>query len=404
MKHFDFAIVGGGCIGLSIAMELKRLNESSRIVIIDSEYKLGIHSSGRNSGVLHAGIYYEPGSLKAKVCTQGAKELKDWVKKKNLKINTCGKIILAQKSELDSQLDLLYERGQQNGANVQFITRNEIQGYVPEATSAAKRGIWSPNTAVVEPLKVIEAMVEELKEKNVAFMYGCKENIFEPSSNRIKLQTGETICYQHLFNTAGIAALKVAKQFEVGNEFSVMPFKGIYWKLNSKSTINIRTNLYPVPDLNVPFLGIHFTPNADTSLSPSIGPTATLALGKNNYLGLEGFEPVNTIKNLALLTRQYIEDSNGFRKYMHEQALLGIRPLMLREARRLIPAIKDKDIVPSNKRGIRAQLFDKSKNCLVKDFVCKTENHCTHVLNAISPAFTASFALARVIIDQARID
>ena len=162
-KNCEFLIIGGGMVGLSLAYQLISRKIAKRIIIIDKESDLGLHSSGRNSGVLHAGLYYKPDSLKAKVCVNGAKRLKDWIIEHKIPLNKCGKVIVPNKPQLDHQIDLLFERGIANGAEVKIIDESELKEIVPEAVSASGRAIWSPNTAVVNPLEVINSLKLELK-------------------------------------------------------------------------------------------------------------------------------------------------------------------------------------------------------------------------------------------------
>ena len=182
-----------------------------------------------------------------------------------------------------------------------------------------------------------------------------------------------------------------------------MPFKGLYWKIRQDSKVKFGTNLYPVPDLEVPFLGVHFTPNASKDGQLSIGPTATIALGRENYRGLDAIEPSIAINSVTQLVKQYITNSGNIRKYAHEQALLCFLPLMLKEAQKLVPALTLSDIEISEKVGIRAQLFNKELSKLENDFICITQGTSTHILNSISPAFTASFELGDLILDKANI-
>ena len=161
----DFIIIGGGMVGLSIANQIYKRNISKNITIIDKEDQLGKHSSGRNSGVIHAGLYYKPNSLKAKVCVNGGKRLKEWIKDRNLSINECGKVIIPQKDYLDKQLDVLLARGKENGAKVKIIDSKELSEIAPNAFSSTGRAIWSPNTAVINPKEVLNKLKEELKEK-----------------------------------------------------------------------------------------------------------------------------------------------------------------------------------------------------------------------------------------------
>jgi len=398
-RNFDVVIVGGGMVGLSIANQLIEKKITNSILIIDKEEKLGLHSSGRNSGVLHAGLYYEPNSLKAKVCVSGAKRLKSWVLERGLPINECGKLIIPTRDSLDSQLEVLAFRGKANGAKVEFWDENQVNELVPDASCPTGRALWSPNTAVVKPIKIINTLQEELFSNGVKFVFAEPQWSVYEKENTIEISNNEKINYGHLINCAGLQGDRVAHKFEIGEEFILMPFKGVYYQIKLKSKLKIPTNLYPVPDLDLPFLGVHFTPNHDQSLI-SIGPTASFAFGRENYRGLKSIEPLMSLENLKILSSQYLFNRGGFRKYVHEQAFLSMKGPFLESAKKLIPKIKSEDIELSPKVGIRAQLFNKKKMKIENDFICQNGKNSTHILNAISPAFTASFALADYIIDN----
>ena len=237
----DFCIIGGGMVGLSIANQLIERGISKKILIVEKEAELGLHSSGLNSGVLHAGLYYEPKSLKAKVCVSGSRRLKRWVKERKLPINECGKIIVPQESYLDKQLDLLYQRGRQNGASVEIWDEQELKKNVPIARTASGRALWSPNTAVVNPKIVLKELEKELKEKNVTFVFNQKIWNVNPIKREIFLQNGETIYYSHLINCAGLRADQVAQKFGLGKNYNLIPFKGLYWQVDSK--LNLKMNI-----------------------------------------------------------------------------------------------------------------------------------------------------------------
>lgn len=399
-RPVDVLIVGGGMVGLCIAHQLLERGVTTSITVLDKESSLGRHSSGRNSGVLHAGLYYKPGTLKAQVCVAGARRLRAWVEERNLPLNPCGKVIVPPRADLDPQLDVLAERGRANGATVELWNAQQLHELIPEARTASDRALWSPNTAVVKPIKVVDQLQRELQQRGVRFVQsqaGWKAN---PQQHQLLLSDGTTVIYGHLFNCAGLQADRVAHQFGVGRNYSLLPFKGLYWQLKPDCPIQPRANLYPVPDLAVPFLGVHFTPSADTTPLVSIGPTATPALGRENYRGVQALEPAMAAANLTVLARQYLANRGGFRRYVHEQAFLALPPLLLRAAQQLIPAVRAEHLELSQKVGIRSQLFNHTTQRLEDDFLCLPGPASTHVLNAISPAFTASFALADLILDQ----
>jgi len=401
--HCDVLIVGGGMVGLCLAHQLLERSITKNITVLDKEPELGRHSSGRNSGVLHAGLYYKPGSIKAQVCVGGARRLRAWVEERGLPLNSCGKVIVPPRPELDGQLDVLAERGTANGATVEFLDESQLRELIPEARTASGRALWSPNTAVVKPITVVRHLQQELQERGVSFLTGRPGWTAEPEDRQLRLADGGTIVYGHLINCAGLQADRVAHPFGVGHQYTLLPFKGLYWQLKAGCPIQPRTNLYPVPDLNVPFLGVHFTPSADPTPMVSIGPTATPAWGRENYRGLQALEPAMAAANLALLASQYLANRGGFRRYVHEQAFLALPPLLLRAAQQLIPTVRAEHLELSQKVGIRSQLFNRHTQRLEDDFLCLPGPASTHVLNAISPAFTASFALADLILDEAAL-
>ncbi len=388
-------------VGLCIAHQLVERGIARNITVLDKEPELGRHSSGRNSGVLHAGLYYKPGSLKAQVCVAGARRLRHWVEERGLPINPCGKVIVPQRGELDRQLDVLAARGKANGAHVELWDEQQLRAFIPESRSASGRALWSPNTTVVKPITVIMRLRQELQEKGVRIVASQKGWKTQPDKQVMQLADGQVLAYGHLFNCAGLQADRVAHSFDIGRQYFLLPFKGLYWKLKQECPIQPRCNLYPVPDLSVPFLGVHFTPSADTIPLVSIGPTATPAWGRENYRGLEGVEPVMAAANIAVLASQYLHNRGGFRRYVHQQAFLALPPMLLRTAQQLIPAIQAEHLELSEKVGIRSQLFNRNTMSLEDDFLCLSGPASTHVLNAISPAFTASFALADLIVDKA---
>ncbi len=385
-------------VGLSLANQLLEHKRNSSVIVVEKEKEIGLHSSGRNSGVLHAGIYYKPNSLKAKVCINGAKRLKNWCKENKIEVLECGKVIAVQEPKLDERLDFLYERGKKNGADISLIDEDQFNKLVPYGRTTTGRAIWSPNTSVVSPKHILRKLLLNLSEQKVKIIYESQIVNVKNKSNTIKLSTGEQISFGHLFNVAGLQADKVARKFNVGEEYVIYPFKGIYWELTKNCKLNFKTNLYPVPDLNVPFLGVHVTPGLDKTIY--LGPTAIPALGRENYRGFENFEPISSIQFFSEMAKLYLKNTNGFRKYATEQAFQGLKPIFLKSAQKLIPLLTEKDIVISKKVGIRSQLYDKRSLKLVDDFKMVNCKNSTHLLNAISPAFTASFELADLILES----
>ena len=402
-NNYDIIIIGSGCVGLFIAYTLKKKDNKLSIAIIEKEKKIAYHTSGRNSGVLHAGIYYEPGSIKSDVCINGSKRLKSWIKERNIKINECGKLIVPQKAHLVRNIEELYNRGITNGAEISIWKDSQIREYFPHVNSECKMGIWSPKTAVTNPREILSKVAEELTEMGVEFKMNREVNLIETNYKRIKTSEGEYFNYSKLINCAGIYSLGLAQKLGIGLHYRVIPFKGLYWEIKKHANINIPCNLYPVNDIDLPFLGVHFTPSFDKS-KVYIGPTATLAFGKENYNRLTNFEMLQSARNIGILAKDYLTNKNKIRSYINNQALQNLLPIFLKEAQLLIPRIKLSDIEISKKVGIRPQLYNtKSDGGLENDFICVNDCDCTHVLNSISPAYTASFALADLIIEKANL-
>ena len=400
--EYDYLIVGAGMVGLSIAHQLKIHDPNKKICVIEKENEVGFHSSGRNSGVLHAGIYYEPQTLKSHLCIDGSKRLNKWCKEQNIKILECGKVISPQDLNLDFQLDNLLERGKKNGAVVEIINQNKFDELVPNGRTSSGRALWSPNTSVVSPLQVIRKLYEKLISEGIDFLFNTKlvkynsaEQVVISKNNLDSINY--KIKFRPLFNCAGLKSDEVGKLFDIGNNFNLIPFKGIYWELKKKPNLIFDKNLYPVPDLNMPFLGVHVTPSIENKTY--LGPTAIPSLGSENYYGLNNVEPLKTLMNFGIMANQFIKNENKFRQYASDQALLGFKYLFFKSAKKLIPSLELNDIIPCSKVGIRPQLFNNITKKLLTDFHIERTYCSTHILNAISPAFTASFAFADYIIN-----
>ena len=215
---------------------------------------------------------------------------------------------------------------------------------------------------------MIRRLSQDLTDQGVRFLRKAIILEARPKEQQLKLADGTCLSYGHLFNCTGLYADRVAQLFGVGDHYTLLPFKGLYWQLKANCPFQPSTNLYPVPDLNVPFLGVHFTPSADTNPIVSIGPTATPAFGRENYRGLQATEPGMAANNIALLISQYLTNQGGFRRYVHEQSLLTLPPLLIRAAQKLIPAIKLEHIQASQKVGIRSQLFNQKTKRMEDDF------------------------------------
>ena len=395
LDKYDYIIIGAGITGLAIARELIDGEPDATVLIVDKETGSGAHGSGRNSGVLHSGIYYDEHSLKAKVCADGAKELAQYCDDNNLPIDRMGKVIVPVREADDPQVDLLYHRGKANGANVSIIDRQQLKEIEPEAATMSGRALHSPDTAVIDPLAVLEQLVQELTKKGVEIQYSSPVLAADPDNSTVHIN-GRNVRYNQLFNATGQFADHIASMFGVGSQYTLLPFKGIYYALDEQSNIHLNGLVYPVPDLEVPFLGVHSVRTIQGKVY--LGPTAVPAFGRENYNGLRGIEPGKAISISYQLAQQYVRNNQGFRKFTHDEAGRFLKTKFVEAAKMLIPRLRKAHLQPSDKVGIRAQLLNKQSHELVMDFLVERKDNTVHILNAVSPAFTSAFAFARHVI------
>lgn len=393
----DFLIVGGGIVGLAVARELRLRDPACRIVVVDKEPTLGRHSSGRNSGVLHSGIYYPEGSLKGRVCVEGMRAMKAYCEEHGLPLGRYGKVIVPSRPEDAPQLDLLLKRALANGARAELIDEAQLRELEPEARTATGKALHSPDTAVIDPLLVLTHLADDLRRQGVEIVLG--QAVTDVDAERgVATTATETYHYGHLVNTAGLFADRVAQACGVGRQYRMLPFKGLYWKLAPDAGLAVNGLIYPVPDLNVPFLGVHFTKKVNGEVY--LGPTAIPAFGRENYHGLAGLDPAEIGPILSRLLGHYWRNKQGFRRYAHEESLRFFKGRFAEAARALAPRLRAEHLVMSDKVGIRAQLVDTEKHELVMDFLVESGPRSTHVLNAVSPAFTSAFSFARLLLDR----
>ena len=398
MNNYDLIILGAGITGLSVARQKILSDSDCNILIIEKEHKLGMHGSGRNSGVLHSGIYYPSDTLKAKFCAEGSKLMSNYCEENSLPIVQCGKVILPTKIEDGSQIDLLYDRGINNGALVEIISQEELSEIEPEAKTTTMGALYSPNTSVVDPRAILDNIKFNLEDSGVTILFNERVISADPGASIVETNNKNRFKYGHLINCTGQYSDVVSKMFNVGKKYTLLPFKGLYYGLQKNSNIQLNGLIYPVPDLSVPFLGIHSVKlvNGDVYF----GPTAVPAFGREHYQGFEGINIKDATSISYHLLRQYASNKNGFRSYTHQEMHKFLKSEFLKSIQKLIPRLSINDLVASEKVGIRAQLLDIKKNELVMDFLVERVDNTTHVLNAVSPAFTSAFSFAKYILNK----
>ncbi|MBT7442391.1 MAG: L-2-hydroxyglutarate oxidase [Methylococcales bacterium] len=396
-QTFDFVILGAGIIGLSVAKTLLQQYPNCRICIIEKEPHIGLHSSGRNSGVLHSGIYYPENTLKAKVCAKGAQLMTDFCHQNDLPIKAYGKVIIPLKQDDDPLLETLHTRGKNNGADVHIIDKTELKHIEPQAYTITGRALHSPQTAVINPKAILNCLVERLSQKAVSFHTNAQQYQVDPQNDCITMN-GQHIHYTTLYNCTGLYADHIAKRFKLADEYTILPFKGSYFQLSKKSDLHFNGLIYPVPDLNVPFLGIHTV--KDMNGSVYFGPSAIPVLGRENYHGIKGVKASEAIEIGTHLSKQYWFNQQGFRQYAHSELKKSLKSQFLKHAQALVPNLQPKHLEPSQKVGIRAQLVNTKTHQLEMDFIVKRLENTVHVLNAVSPAFTSAFEFSRLIVSE----
>lgn len=395
-RNYDFVVVGAGIVGLAIARELKSRYPQQTICIFEKESDVGKHASGRNSGVLHSGIYYKPGSLKARVSVEGRRLMASYCEEKQLPLVRAGKVILPVHEDDNSQLDLLFSRAQANGVNAELMDDRQLKEVEPEAYSRTGKSLYVPDAFVVDPKAILHRIADDLKTQGVDLQFGRKITAVDPKNATLQVE-GESISFGHLINAAGAYADIVAKAFGVGRQYTILPFRGIYYKLAETSGIAVSHLIYAVPDLRVPFLGVHFMKSVKGEIY--LGPTVIPAFGRENYTWLTGLNLFDTSSILMRIAQQYLGNKQGFRRLVSQEGRRFIRRYFAQAAQALVPAIRAEHLLPCDKVGIRAQLLDTTSNELVMDFLVERTPNSTHVLNAVSPAFTSSFAFAKLVLD-----
>ncbi len=393
METCDFLVIGGGVIGLSIARELRRRQPTARVVLIEKEPICGAHSSGRNSGVLHAGFYYTPDSLKAKFTRLGNERLTAYCEQNGIPLNRCGKLVVAKDAADLPSLDELVRRGRANGIAIEELTEAEAKKLEPRVKTH-ERALFSPRTSTVNPLLVVEAMQADAQREGVDVRLGAP--YLGRQARGVRTSLG-SIDAGYVVNAAGLYADKIALDYGFSEKYRILPFKGLYL-YSDEPAGSFRTNIYPVPDLRNPFLGVHFTITVDGKAK--IGPTAIPAFWRENYLGLSNFKLRELVevagRGLGLLTNAQFD----YRRLAAEEIAKHSRRKMVSLASVLAQGVDERNYRKWGRPGIRAQLLDITKRKLEMDFVLEGDRRSMHVLNAVSPAFTCSLPFADYVCDQ----
>lgn len=393
MVRTDFLIIGGGIIGINVARELKRIYGDSKVMLIEKEDECAMHASSRNSGVLHAGFYYTPDSLKAKFTVQGNRMLTEYVKSKKLAINNCGKLVVAKDESEHKYLDELLKRGKDNGVVLNDITEEEARRIEPRVKTCG-RAIFSPATSSVDPKEVMKTMKHDAVNEGVEIHCGVR--FIRKEAEGIQTSSGQ---YQAGFvvNAAGLYADKIAGEYGFSERYRILPFKGLYL-YSDEPAGSIRTNIYPVPNLNNPFLGVHFTVTVNGR--NKVGPTAIPAFWREQYSAFGNFNLSEFIEIAFREINLMFSSDFEFRKLAVEEIKKYMKSNMVSLSSSLIDKVKAEHYNKWGPPGIRAQLLDLGKNKLEMDFVIEGDDKSLHILNAVSPAFTCSIPFSKYVCEK----
>ncbi len=384
----DVVIVGAGIVGLALADSWLARHPSDNVILIDKELQLGMHASGRNSGVLHAGFYYAPDSLKAKLTRDGNRLLKEFCSERDVPVRETGKVVVTTSGNQLPALEQLFQRGQANGVKLEKIDEAQLFELEPLARTHGL-ALWSPTTAVADPVEVVQALSQRVVEHGGVLRLG--ESVVGVKSGKVFLSDSRTISFGHLINAAGLYADTIAHWCGVGLEYKMLPFKGLYWYGNWEPG-RLQRHVYPVPDPRNPFLGTHVTVTVDGRAK--VGPTAIPSLWREDYGGVANFSAAEMAKIVRLYPGFISSRHHNVWNLMKTELPKYSRKKLLAEASRLVPAVNSQDFHQKGRPGVRAQLIHVPTGRLEMDFVVRQGYSSTHLLNAVSPAWTSSMAVA----------
>jgi L-2-hydroxyglutarate oxidase len=389
-EDLDIAIIGGGIVGLATAMALREQFPQYSLAVIEKEPGLASHQTGHNSGVIHAGIYYKPGSYKAKLCVEGARLMMEFCDASGVPLDRCGKLIVATSDDELPRLLALYERGTANRIQgLELIGPEAIRDIEPHAR--AVRALHSPNTAITDYHQVSVAMAARIMDLEGRIFLSTRVRAIKRSGGLFFLETnGSTIRCRNLVNCAGLYADKIARMVGWKADALIIPFRGEYYSLKQGSPL-VRGLIYPVPDPEFPFLGVHFTKRISGEYEA--GPNAVLAFAREGYklrnISVRDLLAMFCFKGFWAMARKH------WRIQVYELHRSMSRKVFLRALQKLVPELEDKDMEPGGS-GVRAQVVT-AKGSLVDDFLIAEAPNAINVLNAPSPAATASIAIGRHI-------
>jgi L-2-hydroxyglutarate oxidase LhgO len=389
-NEYQVAVIGGGIVGLGTALALTGQFPGLSLAVIEKEPHCAGHQTGHNSGVIHTGIYYRPGSHKARLCVEGGRLLTAFCEAHGIRFERCGKLIVATGDSELSRLQALYERGTANGvAGLEQVGPERAREIEPHAK--AIRALYSPNTAIVDFSEVAEAMAKQLRERAAQILPGTKVQSIRRKGSLLHLETNRTsVAARSLINCGGLYADRIARMMDINPGVLVIPFRGEYYSLRPECRL-VRGLIYPVPDPEFPFLGVHFTRRIAGDYEA--GPNAVLAFAREGYRRMN--VNVSEVTEMLAFPGFWRMARKYWRTGIYEWYRSMSRRAFLRALQQLVPELEDRDLMPGGS-GVRAQLVMRD-GTLFDDFHILEAPNAIHVLNAPSPAATASIAIGRHI-------
>ncbi len=390
----DFLIIGAGIVGLAVAREAKARYPEASVVVLEKERETALHSSGRNSGVLHAGFYYTADSLKARFSREGTRRWTELCLDRGLAINRCGKLVVARGPEELEGLAELKRRGDRNGVVLEEVDESGAREIDPVAKTF-QRALFSPTTASVDPVGVVRALAGDTLAAGVEIHFGTRT-----LGRAGKVLETDRAAYQpgYLINAAGLYADRLARAYGFGEDLDILPFKGLYLYGDPPADRRPRVHIYPVPDLSKPWLGVHFTMGVRGEVK--IGPTAIPAFWREHYKGWENFDLREFTSILATEASLFLRNDFGFRNIALDEVKKYARPILVRQGAALVDGMPMDTFRRWGRPGIRAQLFHRKERKMLMDFYLEGDDRSLHVLNAVSPAFTCALPFAEFVMDE----
>jgi L-2-hydroxyglutarate oxidase LhgO len=363
-------------------------------VVHDKESALGAHASGRNSGVIHAGFYYSPETLKAQLTRRGNTMLRAFCEERGVPIRDTGKVVVTRSAAELAGLEELFRRGQANDVPLEIVDEQQLHEIEPLARTV-QSALWSPTTASADPATVLNALARRVHERGGRIALGSR--IVAAGAGWVTSATEGRSSVGVVVNAAGVHADTVAHWFGIGQEYRMLPFKGLYW-YGSWAPGTLRRHVYPVPDARNPFLGVHLTVAVDGRVK--VGPTAMPSLWRESYGGIGGFSGHDTWQVATTLPRFLTSRHHDVPALLAAELPKRLRKRLVAEAAQLVPSARPEDFTVRGRPGIRAQLVDVRQNRLEMDFVVRTGPGSLHLLNTVSPGWTTALAMAEHVVGQ----